>query len=112
MRGRRNGARIPRTFSQRIKMPAHDIGLLQTGPVPPFVEEQLDRLFSVHRLHNASDRDAFMNELGPKVRALISFGAVPLHSALMQKLPKLEIVGNFGVGYDSIDAKWAGEHGI
>jgi lactate dehydrogenase-like 2-hydroxyacid dehydrogenase len=100
------------TQVQRIKMPAHDIGLLQTGPVPPFVEEQLDRLFSVHRLHKASDRDAFVNEVGSKVRALISFGAVPVNSALMQKLPKLEIVGNFGVGYDSIDAKWAGEHGI
>jgi lactate dehydrogenase-like 2-hydroxyacid dehydrogenase len=30
----------------------------------------------------------------------------------MQKMPKLEIVGNFGVGYDSVDANWAGEHGI
>jgi len=31
---------------------------------------------------------------------------------LMEKLPKLEIVANFGVGYDSVDVKWAGEHGI
>ncbi len=93
-------------------MPAHDIGLLQTGPVPSFVEEQIDKLFTVHRLHKASDRDVFLSEIGPKVRGLISFGAVPVNSALMQKLPKLEIVGNFGVGYDSIDAKWAGEHGI
>jgi hypothetical protein len=30
----------------------------------------------------------------------------------MQKLPKLEIVANMGVGYDPVDAKWAGEHGI
>jgi lactate dehydrogenase-like 2-hydroxyacid dehydrogenase len=93
-------------------MAANKSDLLQTGPVPSFVEEQIDNLFTVHRLHKAADRDVFLSEIGPKVRALISFGAVPVNSALMQKLPKLEVVGNFGVGYDSIDAKWAGEHGI
>ena len=30
----------------------------------------------------------------------------------MAQFPKLEIVSSFGVGYDNIDAKWAGEHGI
>jgi lactate dehydrogenase-like 2-hydroxyacid dehydrogenase len=30
----------------------------------------------------------------------------------MQRLPKLEIVSSFGVGYDHVDAKWAGAHGI
>ena len=30
----------------------------------------------------------------------------------MSRFPKLEIVASFGVGYDHIDAKWAGEHGI
>jgi lactate dehydrogenase-like 2-hydroxyacid dehydrogenase len=93
-------------------MAANKSDLLQTGPMPPFVEEQVDRLFTVHRLHKAADRDALLSQIGPNVRALISFGAVPVNSALMQKLPKLEIVGSFGVGYDSVDAKWAGEHGI
>jgi lactate dehydrogenase-like 2-hydroxyacid dehydrogenase len=35
-----------------------------------------------------------------------------VNGALMEKLPKLEIVANFGVGYDSVDVKWAGAHGI
>jgi lactate dehydrogenase-like 2-hydroxyacid dehydrogenase len=30
----------------------------------------------------------------------------------MYRFPKLEIVSSFGVGYDHVDAKWAGEHGI
>jgi lactate dehydrogenase-like 2-hydroxyacid dehydrogenase len=30
----------------------------------------------------------------------------------MAQLPKLEIVSTFGVGYDHIDAAWAGQHGI
>jgi lactate dehydrogenase-like 2-hydroxyacid dehydrogenase len=30
----------------------------------------------------------------------------------MQKFPRLEVVAGMGVGYDAVDAKWAGEHGI
>jgi lactate dehydrogenase-like 2-hydroxyacid dehydrogenase len=93
-------------------MAADRFELLQTGPVPPFVEEQLDQLFVVRKLHKASDREAFLKEFAPNIRAIVSFGALPINAALMQKMPKLEIVGNFGVGYDSVDAKWAGEHGI
>jgi lactate dehydrogenase-like 2-hydroxyacid dehydrogenase len=35
-----------------------------------------------------------------------------IDGAFMQRFPKLEQVSSFGVGYDHIDAKWAGEHGI
>ncbi len=93
-------------------MPADKIELLQTGPVPPFVEEQLDQLFHVHRLHKASDPKALLDEIAPRLRAVATFGAIPVDAALMRKMPKLEIVSNMGVGYDSVDAKWAGEHGI
>ena len=30
----------------------------------------------------------------------------------LKQFPKLEQMSSFGVGYDHIDAKWAGEHGI
>jgi len=40
----------------------------------------------------------------------------PVHDrvdgAFMAKFPKLETISSFGVGYDHIDARWAGEHGI
>ena len=39
-------------------------------------------------------------------------GRAPVDAALMRRLPKLEIVASFGVGYDHIDAGWAGAHGI
>jgi lactate dehydrogenase-like 2-hydroxyacid dehydrogenase len=78
----------------------------------PFIEEQLDRSFTVHRLHKAADRNAMLQQAGASVRALAVTAAAPVDAALMQQLPKLEIVSSFGVGYDSIDAKWAGRHGI
>ena len=39
-------------------------------------------------------------------------GHGPVDGALMARFPKLEIVSSFGVGYDHIDAKWAGQHGV
>ena len=39
-------------------------------------------------------------------------GHARIDAELMRRLPDLEIVASFGVGYDHIDAKWAGRHGI
>jgi lactate dehydrogenase-like 2-hydroxyacid dehydrogenase len=86
--------------------------LLIASPMMPMIEEQLERHFTVERLYKAADKEKLLADFGPKVKAL---GATPggkVDAALMQKLPKLEIIGSFGVGYDAVDAKWAGEHGI
>jgi len=93
-------------------MPEVDIDLLQTGPVPSFVQEQIDEQFRVHRLHDAADPDAFLNDVSDRVRAMVNFNAIEVDAALMEQLPKLEIVANMGMGYDAVDAKWAGKHGI
>ena len=67
----------------------------------------------LHRLWLEPDPDAWFAEWGPKVRAVASNGhQVTIDSAFMGRLPRLEIVASFGVGYEHIDAEWAGEHGI
>ena len=86
--------------------------ILLPGPMMPFVEEQLDTAFQVHRLAKAANKDALIAEVSPRVRGIAYSSHMPLDGAFMQRLPKLEIVSSFGVGYDSIDAKWAGGHGI
>src|SRR5262245_54857605 len=69
--------------------------------------------FVVHKLWTAPDREAFLDQVAPRVRAIASVGGhAPVDAALMSRLPKLEIVSSFGVGYDHVDAKWAGQHGI
>jgi len=92
--------------------PTHKPDLILTGPMMALIEEQADRLFTVHRLAKAKDRGALISEIAPRIRAIATAGHFPVNGALMEKLPQLEIVANFGVGYDSVDAKWAGEHGI
>lgn len=66
-------------------------------------QERLEKEFTCHKLYEAGDRAAFLNELAPRVRGLATFGAGGADAALMDALPKLEIISNFGVGVDAID---------
>ena len=67
----------------------------------------------LHRLWLEPDTDAWLAQWGPRLRAVASNGhQFPIDPAFMSRLPNLEIVASFGVGYEHVDAKWAGEHGI
>jgi lactate dehydrogenase-like 2-hydroxyacid dehydrogenase len=93
-------------------MPDGKIEVLLSGPPKPTIVNGLAP-FSVHRLADAKDRDAFLKEIGPRVRAMaVSVSSDKIGAELMSKLPKLEIVSTFAVGYDHVDVKWAAEHGI
>jgi lactate dehydrogenase-like 2-hydroxyacid dehydrogenase len=76
------------------------IEILQTQKLLSSCEDALRERFTVHRLHEAADRDAFLADVGPRIRA-IAGGDVG--AELMDRLPGLGIIANFGVGYDSID---------
>ena len=76
------------------------IDLLQTQKLLDTCEAGLAERYTVHKLHEASDREAMLAEVGPRIRA-IAGGNVD--AALMDRLPKLEIIANMGVGYDTID---------
>ena len=77
--------------------------LIATTKIYGPTQERLDREFNCHRLHEAADRAAFLKELAPRVRGLATFGPAGADAKLMDALPKLEIISNFGVGVDAID---------
>jgi lactate dehydrogenase-like 2-hydroxyacid dehydrogenase len=83
--------------------------ILQTHKLLARCEQALAERFTVHKLHEAADKEALIRELAPRLRA-IAGGNVS--AELMDKLPRLEMIANFGVGYDSIDTKAARERGI
>jgi lactate dehydrogenase-like 2-hydroxyacid dehydrogenase len=83
------------------------------GPKPIIEEALVKGGLQLHKAFAAPDKEAFISEIAPKVRAIAAVaGHGPVDGALMGRFPKLEIVSSFGVGYDHIDAKWAGERGI
>ncbi|MFN3613375.1 MAG: 2-hydroxyacid dehydrogenase [Rubrimonas sp.] len=84
--------------------------ILMPGPMLPSCMEALDDAFTVHKLWQAADADAFLAEVAPRVRGVATARGCP--GALMRRLPKLEIVASFGVGYDSVDVATAQELGV
>jgi lactate dehydrogenase-like 2-hydroxyacid dehydrogenase len=82
---------------------------LQTHKLLASCEEALAERYTVHKLHEAADKDVLISKIRDSVRG-IAGGNV--NGELMDKLPKLEIIANFGVGYDTIDTKAARERNI
>jgi len=83
-----------------------------TSKNPPWLQEALDSEFACHRLYEAKDRATFLKERAPTARGLASFAGARVDAVLMDALPKLEIISNFGVGVDSIDLDAARARGI
>jgi lactate dehydrogenase-like 2-hydroxyacid dehydrogenase len=87
--------------------------LLLVGPQKPLLARGLEPAFTVHRLIEADDREALLNRIADRVRALaVTYTNQKIDADFMQRFPKLEFVSSFGVGYDHVDARWAGGHGI
>jgi len=74
--------------------------------------ERLEREFTVHNLWRASDKEHLLAEVGPRIRGVQASGSATLGAALIERLPKLEIISCFGVGYDGIDVAAAKRRGI
>ena len=86
--------------------------VLLLGPPKPVVINGLSAAFTVHRLPEG-DTESAIAALAPRLRAIaVSSVTDRVDAGLMARLPRLEIVSTFGVGYDHIDAAWAGAHGI
>ena len=88
--------------------------VLMMAQMAPMIIEGVGKAFALHKLWEAPDSERLIGELSPRLRAIAAGG--PVHDRVgpdfMAKFPKLEIISSFGVGYDHVDAKWAGEHGI
>ena len=87
--------------------------ILLIGPAKPVFVRGLEPTFTVHRLNEATDRDALIAAIADRVRAFaVTYSNQKVSGELMARFPQLELVATFGVGYDHVDAKWAGAHGI
>jgi lactate dehydrogenase-like 2-hydroxyacid dehydrogenase len=87
--------------------------ILMTAPMMPIVIDALDEAFTLHRLWEQTDKEAFLEEFGPRIRGVATstlFGRVD--ATLLDRLPNAEIVSSFGVGYDNVDAAEAARRNI
>ncbi len=86
--------------------------ILAPKPLMPLIMEGLKATGRLHCLWEMDNPDAFILEYGENIGAIATGGHIKIDATYMSKFPNLKIVANFGVGYDTVDAKWAGEHGI
>jgi len=87
--------------------------VLLVGNKKPVIMRGLDGKVTLHCLFDAPDREAFLTSVAGKIRAMVvAYTADKVDAAFMQRFPRLEQISSFGVGYDHIDAKWAGAHSI
>jgi len=91
---------------------AEKTDILLIGPARPVIAKGLMPAFNVHQLPR-DGRDEFFSKDAPKVRGIaVAATSERLDGAFMARFPCLEIISSFGVGYDHVDAAWAGAHGI
>jgi lactate dehydrogenase-like 2-hydroxyacid dehydrogenase len=82
------------------------------GPMYPPTQQRLEALFTAHRLWEAADRNAFLGALRERVRGIAVYALHGCPTALIQALPRLEIIACFGIGVDLIDIAAARARGI
>ena len=89
-----------------------DFEVLVPVPMMPSVLTALEAQFTVHKLFDVPNPEAIFADVAPRIRGVAARYGRQLDGAFIAQLPKLEIISSFGVGYDHVDADYAGAHGV
>src|SRR6185436_497189 len=100
-RGRRHPRARRRSARGKIQVMKPEIIITAKGHAGTMASLQSE--FNAHNLFDASDKESFIEKCAPSVRGMATFGPMPVDGKLMDALPKLEIISNFGVGVDAIN---------
>lgn len=79
--------------------------LLIAAPLPVFLRRDLDASYDCVELAGAESSFA-------DIRAVVPVGGTVLDIALLERLPRLEIISVMGVGYDGVPMAWCRARGV
>ena len=82
--------------------------ILLDVPLPPSVLDLFDPGDAFHLLDDLAEED----ERWRLIDAYLTYGHPPTDGALMDRMPNLKVISNFGVGVDHIDTDAARKRGI
>jgi hydroxypyruvate reductase 2 len=86
--------------------------VLTNGQLAPAVMTVLEQNYTLHKLFEAADRQAFLRSVGGGIRAIATSNSYGVKAELMDACPKLELISSIGVGTDAIDVEAARERNI
>jgi glyoxylate reductase len=86
--------------------------VLVDAAIPDGPLEALDGLAEVARFADAEELERLIAEDGPRVRGLGVQLTTTVDEALLARLPALEIVADYAVGYDNVDLAAAARRGL
>jgi len=86
--------------------------IVVVGPMYSACQERLEREFAVHRLWEATDRDAFLRAVADRVRGVAVYALHGCPAPIIEALPKLEIIACMGIGVDRVDLAAAQARGV
>lgn len=88
------------------------IDILVPGQLPDKTQATLAERFAAHPIVETEELGGLAAERMASFRGIARGAHFSIPRDLIERLPKLEIVANFGVGYDGIDLKAAASRGI
>jgi lactate dehydrogenase-like 2-hydroxyacid dehydrogenase len=86
--------------------------VIVTAPLPPFLYEPLKATYACHDYAQAADKSALLAAEGASIRGLVQGGGTVTPTELLDKLPALEIISVFGVGYDGVPVAYCKSRGL
>lgn len=83
-----------------------------TCPMFAYLEQELEKRFKLHRFWDFPSQRQFFESHSDSIRAVVGNTKLGADSALIDSLPRLEIVASYSVGLDKIDLGRCAEKGI
>ena len=77
--------------------------LLVLSAIYPAQMEALAARYTLHRFDTADDPAAMLEEVGPRIRGVVTTGGRGIEAEIIERLPALELVSTLSVGTDSLD---------
>ena len=86
--------------------------ILQLGGYPDWDQVPLEASFALQRYDHATDKAAFLAQVGPQIKGIATNGGTGANAAIIGACPNLEIIAVYGVGYDTVDLAACKARGI
>lgn len=86
--------------------------VLVNGELVPHVMAVLEDKYTLYKPYEAPDRDAFLRDVGGRIRGVATSNFYAVGRDLIDACPNLEIVSSIGVGTESHDVEYARKRGV